>query len=451
MAHWTSDALFYHIYPMGLCGAPQRNDFASAPVPRLEHIYGWIDHMKRLGVNALYLGPVFESTAHGYDTADYYHVDRRLGTDDTLRELIATLHREGIRIILDGVFNHVGRDFWAFKDVLQKGRGSAFCRWFAGLDFDKRSPLGDPFGYEGWNGHYDLVKLNLQNPDTCNHLLGAVETWVREFDIDGLRLDAADAVDKDFWRSLAAYARSLRSDFWLMGEVVFGDYRQWLGPGMLDSVTNYEGYKALYSSHVDKNYFEIAYTLNRQFGEGGLYRNVPLYAFADNHDVDRVASSLQDPAHLFPLHILLMTMPGVPSIYYGSEWGLQAKRQDGSWKLRPALDLGKVSQVCPQPELPSTITRLAQIRRDVPVLRYGSYQQIYVAPQQFAFLRQSAREMAIVAVNASDQPAALEIPIPLQTNRLVDVLNPGDTFIADGGKARIEKIWPNWGRILVAA
>ncbi|MBN1312884.1 MAG: alpha-glucosidase C-terminal domain-containing protein [Anaerolineae bacterium] len=452
MTHWASDALFYHIYPLGFCGAPRHNDFVSDPAPRLERIYSWIDHIKRLGANALYLGPVFESTVHGYDTADYFHVDRRLGTDDTLRELIATLHREEFRVILDGVFNHVGRDFWAFRDVLAHGQASAFCSWFAGLDFSRRSPYGDPFGYEGWNGHYDLVKLNLHNPDTRNHLLGAVETWAREYDIDGLRLDAVDVIDKGFLKDLAAYARSLRSDFWLMGEVVFGDYRQWANPEMLDSVTNYEGYKALYSSHVDQNYFEIAYALNRQFGEGGLYRNLPLYAFADNHDVDRVASSLQNLAHLYPLHILLMTMPGVPSIYYGSEWGLQANRQNGgSWELRPALNLDMVSRDCPQPELAPTIARLARIRSDMPVLRYGSYRQLHVAAQQFAFMRQLADQAVIVAVNAADQPVPMEIPIPDQAGRLVDVLNPGDTFPVFQGKARIDRVWPHWGRILVAA
>ncbi len=258
MQPWFNDAVFYHIYPLGFCGAPERNDFGAAPVARLDKIYTWLDHIQGMGFDALYLGPLFESTTHGYDTADYYHVDRRLGTDDTLRGLAAELHRRGMRVVLDGVFNHTGRDFWAFRDVRQNGQASRFRDWFAGLRFDGTNHHRDPFSYDTWNGHESLVKLNLSHPEVRSHLLGAVETWIRDFGIDGLRLDAADHVDLGFLRELAGFCRSLRPDFWLMGEVVHGDYRRWANPACLDSVTNYEAYKGLYSSHNDHNYFEIA-------------------------------------------------------------------------------------------------------------------------------------------------------------------------------------------------
>ena len=185
--HWATDAVFYHVYPLGLCGAPARNDFNAPPTPRLKQLAGWIGHWQALGVNALYLGPVFESTAHGYDTADYYHVDRRLGDNATLAELSAALHQNGLRLILDGVFNHVGRDFWAFRDVQQHGAQSAYVDWFQGINFSRHSPYGDAFAYEGWSGHYDLVKLNLNNPAVREHLFQAIALWVRDFGIDGLR------------------------------------------------------------------------------------------------------------------------------------------------------------------------------------------------------------------------------------------------------------------------
>ncbi len=326
MTHWSNDAFFYHIYPLGFCGAPFHNDFSSPPVPRLEKLYNWLDHIQELGANALYLGPVFESSAHGYDTVDYYWVDRRLGTNETLAALSREIHRRGMRLVLDGVFNHVGRDFWAFYDVRQKGADSAYCDWFSKLSFGGTSPQGDPFTYEGWNGHSSLVRLNQSNPAVRKHLFDAVAAWIRDFDIDGLRLDAADCLEKDFIIDLAAHCRSLRADFWMVGEVIHGDYRAWANPTMFDAVTNYECYKGLYSSHVDQNYFELAYALNRQFGPAGIYSGLPLYAFADNHDVDRVASSLRNPAHLYPLYTLLLTIPGVPSIYYGSEWGIEGRR-----------------------------------------------------------------------------------------------------------------------------
>lgn len=450
MVHWANQSIFYHIYPIGFCDAPPHNDFTSPAVPRLEKLYGWLDHLEWLGANALYLGPVFESSQHGYDTVDYYHVDRRLGNNDTLKALSQALHGRGMRLILDGVFNHVGRDFWAFYDLRQHGEGSRYRDWFHNLRFDGSSPYGDPFTYEGWNGHHDLVKLNLHHPDVREHLFGAVETWIREFDIDGLRLDAADCVDIGFLRDLSAFCRRLKPDFWLMGEIIHGDYRQWANPQTLDSVTNYECYKGLYSSHSDQNYFEIAYALNRQSGSGGMYRDLALYTFADNHDVNRVASSLKQPAHLYPLYLLLFTMPGIPSIYYGSEWGIEGRRTDhNDTALRPALDLAQVSQHGPRRDLAQAIHRLAQIRRNSPVLQTGGYQQLLVQSQQLAFMRQGEAGAVVVVVNAAQHPVSLTLELPGMGNgRLTDRLGGGE-WVVQNGQVTLDAVPPNWGHILL--
>jgi cyclomaltodextrinase / maltogenic alpha-amylase / neopullulanase len=446
---WANDSIFYHIYPLGFCGAPAQNDRRSEPVSRLEDVVAWIDHMKSLGVNALYLGPVFESTSHGYDTIDFFQVDRRLGCAATLASLVKALHANGIRVILDAVFNHVGRDFWAFRDLLEHGEQSAYRDWFAGLRFGVSNPQGDPFLYEGWNGHFNLVKLNLRNPETRRHLLDAAQRWISEYDIDCLRLDAADCIDLEFLRELKTVCRISRPDFWLMGEVIQGDYRKWANDATLDSVTNYEVYKGLYSSHVDKNYFEIAYSLHRQFGPQGLYRHLPLYNFVDNHDVSRVASLLRESRHLFPLYCLLFTIPGVPSVYYGSEWGLQAKKTRGSdANLRPAMDLAAWSSANPQPHLADTIARLAAIRRDSTALRNGDYLQLEVRHEQLAFLRRSPQETMLVIVNASTKPAALELKLPEDVSgRIVDLLNPSDEFHVRRGKVVVDPVWPCWARI----
>ena len=449
-SHWSQDAIFYHIYPLGFCGAEQHNDHNSQSQPRLERIHSWMPHLLELGINALYLGPLFESSVHGYDTADYYHVDRRLGSDETLTHLIRELHANGIRVVLDGVFNHVGRDFWAFRDVLQNGQESRYCGWFEGLKFGGRSPQGDPFIYETWLGHHELVKLNLHNPETRQHLLGAVRSWIEDFGIDGLRLDTADCLDMDFQKELSTYTHGLRPDFWLMGEVIHGDYRGWANPETLNSVTNYECYKGLYSSLVDKNYFEIAYALNRQFGEQGIYRNLALYNFVDNHDVDRVASKLPDPAYLYPLYCLLFTMPGIPSIYYGSEWGLEGVRSRSSdLALRPCLDLGSLQQSAPQPQLPGVIQKLTHIRRDSEALRHGSYCQLFLNHQQLAFARQVEGQMVIVLINAADQPANFDVAVSFENgSRLVDMLNSGETCEMKNGRLSIT-VYPHWARILM--
>ncbi|HYF65448.1 MAG TPA: alpha-amylase family glycosyl hydrolase [Herpetosiphonaceae bacterium] len=445
MTDWARNAVFYHIYPLGFCGAPAHNRAEEAPRERLGQIEDWIGQMRGLGADALYLGPLFESSSHGYDTSDYFRVDRRLGSNADLARLTTALHGQGMRVVLDGVFHHVGRDFWAFRDVQARGRDSAYCDWFAGLRFDGRSPYGDPFAYDGWNGHYNLVKLNLGNPAVRQHLFDAVSFWVAEFAIDGLRLDAADCLDHGFLAELSQVCRRLRPDFWLLGEVIHGDYRHWAGPDRLDSVTNYECYKGLHSSHNERNYFEIAYSLNRQFGPDGIYRDLPLYAFADNHDVDRVASVLRDPAQLYPLHCLLFAMPGVPSIYYGSEWGVAGRKAGGDdGPLRPAREHLRPDH----PDLARAIARLAGIRRSSAALRLGAYRQLHVNHDQLAFERRIGDEQVIVAVNGAESAASLELEIPAQAGRqLIDLLNDDAPIIAAAGRTRIA-VPGRWARIL---
>jgi glycosidase len=445
---WWQDAIFYHIYPLGLSGAPEKNDLNAQMVNRFDAMLPWLDQMQSLGANALYLGPIFESTSHGYDTIDYYHIDRRLGDNDAFARFADEVHRRGIRLVLDGVFNHVGRDFWAFKDVQKRGENSAYKDWFHNLRFGGQSPLGDPFEYEGWQGHYSLVKLNLSHPHVRDHLFDAVRFWMDRFSIDGLRLDAADCVDFNFMRMLREVTKSRRSDFWLMGEVVHGDYNRWVNSKTLDSVTNYAIYKGLYSSLVDKNYFEIAYELERQFGENGIYRDLELYNFVDNHDVDRVASKLGDPALLYPLYLLLFTMPGIPSIYYGSEFGLPARKV--AWSdapLRPALDLGQMRADGPQQDLPQTIARLAEINRGSDAIRFGDYQQVHVDHRQMGFLRRSAGETLLVLLNSDQAPAELGLALPWESGRLHDKLNREETFEIKSGRLRVT-LPPTWGRIL---
>lgn len=443
------NSIFYHIYPLGLCGAPRRNDFQAQPIPRLETLHDWIPHLRALNVNALYLGPLFESSAHGYDTADFFHVDRRLGTNETLAHLSEALHENGIRLVLDGVFHHVGRDFRAFRDLLQNGESSTYRHWFSGVDFSRRSSYNDPFAYDGWAGNFDLVKLNLHEQDVRQHIFSAIKMWVDEFNIDGLRLDVADKLDMDFLRALSSHCHNLRPDFWLMGEVIQGDYNHWVNPQTLDSVTNYECYKGLYSSHVDKNYFEIAYALNRQSGHAGIYRNKLLYNFVDNHDVNRLASNLTNPAHLYTTYGLLFTMPGIPSIYYGSEWGvkgIRTKTDDAG--LRPPMELKRAQETAPHPDLPALLAKLAHIRSTSSALQRGDYAPLQVKHEQFAFARFTEDEYVVVALNASAKKVSLELNVPLENGcKLHDMLNTDQSVSVENGKIHVE-IDPHWAVIL---
>jgi cyclomaltodextrinase / maltogenic alpha-amylase / neopullulanase len=447
--NWLSNAVFYHIYPLGCLGATNANDFSKPHTNQLTKLSAWIPHLIHLGVNAVYLGPVFESSCHGYDTADYFSVDRRLGSNEDLTNLTKAFESHGIKVILDAVFHHTGRDFWAFKDIQKAESNSPFKSWFH-IDFHGKSPYGDPFAYEGWNNHYDLVKLNVQHPEVKQHLFAAVESWINDFWISGLRLDAADALDREFQRELVSFCKTRRPDFWLMGEVVGGDYRNWTQEARLDSVTNYELYKGLWSSHNDINYFEIAYSLNREFGEGGIYRDFLPYNFADNHDVERVASILKNPAHLYPLHLLLFTAPGIPSIYYGSEFGIEGKKMKGSdASLRPSMNIEQLPSKALTHPLYEAIRRFIALRRQLPALQKGGYRQLLVKHEQLVFERSLPDEKTIIAVNAATEASLVDFPLPGNDGKVFhDLLNEGKQFTVQNGRLHLP-LDSCWGRVLI--
>lgn len=444
MQEWFHNAICYHIYPIGFCGAPRENQ-GGAPVCRLDSVIELIPHFKQLSVDAVYFGPVFESVAHGYDTTDYYTIDRRLGTNESFKKICDALHENGIRVILDGVFNHVGREFPQFVDVREKGQSSPYCDWFANLNFGGGSPCGDPFWYEAWNGCYNLVKLNLRNPAVCDHILGAVGYWMDEFKIDGLRLDAADCIDFDFFRRLRGFCKSRRPDFWLMGEIIHGDYKRWANNEMLDAVTNYECYKGIYSSHNDRNYYEIDYSLNRQFGNGGIYKGLSLYNFVDNHDVNRLASSLRDKADLQNCYTLLYTMPGIPSIYYGGEFGAEGRKEGGNDDpLRPAYEsVSHPGEDCP---LMQHLTKLGRIYRAYPALHGGDHNTVIIRNQQMLYLRECGDQKVYVALNLADEPYEFQFGTPL--GALVDVLSAQSIRVENG--TAYANVPPHTGMILVS-
>ena len=396
---FINESVIYTIYPLGFCGAPLFND--GKLEYRLDKIYDCIEHMKKMSVNVLVFNPLFESTRHGYDTIDYRKVDCRLGDNNSFKAICKALHDNGIRVMLDGVFNHVGRDFFAFKDVQQNLQNSRYCSWFQNLNFGGNSPKGDPFWYEGWAGYYDLVKLNLQNNDVVNYLLDSVKFWIDEFDIDGLRLDAADCVDIDFFKKLKNTCKSKKPDFWLYGEITHGDYNRWANNEALDSVTNYECYKGIYSSHNDHNYFEIAHSLNRQFANGGIYQNIYTYNFVDNHDVNRIASTLKDKNHLNNIYTLMYTMPGVPSIYYGSEFGIEGKRtQYSDIELRPCLDLNNIENA--NYDLFNHIVKLGKVRLALEALKYGKFENVNIMNEKLVYKRKTDNQTVFIAFNLTN-------------------------------------------------
>ena len=392
---WAYESVFYQIYPLGFCGAPFENDGIAAK--RISKVIDWIPHLEKLGVNAIYFSPLFESDTHGYNARDYQKIDVRLGTNEDFKEVCDALHKSGIRVVLDGVFNHAGRGFFAFQDVLQNRENSRYRDWFH-IDFHGNS-YNDGLWYEGWEGNFDLVKLNLRNEEVIQYLLDSVSFWVNNWDIDGLRLDVAYCLDHDFVRRLRNHCDSLKNDFFLVGEMLHGDYNQLMNDAMLHSATNYECYKGLHSSFNSMNMFEIIHSLLRQFGPENwtLYRGKHLLSFVDNHDVSRIASILGNPKHLPLIYALSFGMPGIPCVYYGSEWGTTGDKSNGDPSLRPSFEKPQWN------ELTDWIAALTCAKKSSEALNYGDFRSVVLTNKQCIFERKTENERVLVAINADNE------------------------------------------------
>ena len=412
---WYDSAVFYHIYPLGLCGCPHDNNGETGE--HFDKLNEWAEHAKRIGCNAIYIGPLFESGSHGYDTTDYRLVDRRLGTNDDFKQFVKNCHANDVKVIVDGVFNHTGRNFFAFQDIKQNRENSRYKDWYCNVNFWGNNEYNDGFSYDNWGGYNLLAKLNLWNPEVKNYHLETVKFWVDEFDIDGIRLDAADVLDFGFMKELRSFCNGLKPDFWLMGEVIHGDYSRWTNNDMLHSVTNYELHKGLYSGHNDHNYFEIAHTIKRL---NGIVGDKKLYTFCDNHDVARIYSKLNNKAHMYNVAILVYTVPGIPSIYYGSEFGIPGNKENGSdWNLRPDLNLADFNE---KDELPALYTTLGHLKQRFPELTYGDYRELYLTTGQFAFARCLDGRAVVTVLNNADNGAHMEINLPIGANKAVNLL-----------------------------
>ncbi len=439
---WYDEAVFYHIYPLGLCGAPKQNSY-EAPVHRLNTLLPWISHIKEIGCNAIYIGPLFESVGHGYETTDYKKLDSRLGTNEDLTNFVSECHKQGIRVILDGVFNHTGRDFFAFRDIKEKRENSQYKDWYCNVNFSGNNSYNDGFSYENWGGYDLLAKLNQRNDAVKDYICDVIRFWVSEFQIDGIRLDAADVMDFNYMQALRNVANEVKPDFWLMGEVIHGNYSRWANEGTLHSVTNYMLHKALYSAHNDHNYFEVAHTIkyvNDMVGE-----SLNLYTFVDNHDVERIYTKLKNKAHFVPVHIMLYTLPGIPSLYYGSEFGIEGKKEQFSDdSLRPALNYDDYKNAVQTNACTKLIAALGKIRQNTPALCYGDYKELELQTTHYAYARTLGGKSVIVTVNNADSDVNMNLDCG-QSGEYIGALT-GVRVSANGGRIQV-KVRANSGEI----
>ncbi len=383
-AFWTDHAIWWHAYPLGFVGANVHGGERDGHVfHRLGHLEAWLDYIIAMGGSGLQLGPVFASSYHGYDTVDYFRIDPRLGDDHDFDHLVAEAKRRGLRVLLDGVFNHVGQEYPAFQKVLAEGPSCPEADLFR-LTWPADWKPGDEPGYADFEGHGSLVALNHRSPAVADLVANAMAHWLRR-GIDGWRLDAAYSMDPTFWERVIPRVRAEFPDAWFVGEVIHGDYEQLVGKDRLDSVTQYELWKATWSSLVDKNFFELEHALRRH--NTLLDATLPM-TFIGNHDVTRIATKVGSDDLAAIAVVVFLTVGGIPSIYYGDEQGYRGTKYDrlgGDDEVRPVFP-STPAELAPYG---AWMYRLHQdligIRRRHPWLVHGRVEKLQLTNEHFRY------------------------------------------------------------------
>jgi glycosidase len=405
---WVERAIWWQVYPLGFVGAEREACAGGGVTHRLGHVVAWLDYAVNLGVSGILLGPIFASSTHGYDTVDHFQIDNRLGDEADFDVLVKAAHDRGLRIVLDGVFNHVGRDHPMFQRVIADGPHSSAASWFR-LTRSADEALGEERDYATFEGHRQLVVLNHEEAAVADYVERVMSYWL-ERGVDGWRLDAAYAVPHRFWMRVLSAVRARHPDAFIFGEVIHGDYAGIVRETGVDSVTQYELWKAIWSALNDRNCFELAWALDRH--NAMLDTFVP-QTFIGNHDATRIASRLLDERHLAHALLILMTCGGLPSIYAGDEQafrGIKEHRAGGDDAIRPAF-----------PATPADLApfgwptyRLHQeligLRRRHPWLHRARSRVTELRNTDLMFEAFHAENRLWVALNLADAPLVLAIP-----------------------------------------
>lgn len=420
---WYDNAVFYHIHPLNLCGCGHE-DIQTTGTHFLE-LAQWAEHAKKLGCNAIYIGPLFESEAHGHGITNYHKVDHRIGTNEEFKQWIAGCHSLGLRVVIDGIFTHVGRGFFAFEHLRKNGKKSPYKDWFSNVSFTHDNEYGDGFSYEKWGGYSRLVKFNLQNPWACDYHYDTVRLWISEFDIDGIRLDAVDEWDYDFIKDLRKVTDSMKPDFWLMGELIQEDYTRWVNNKMMHTAANNDLNRQFYYTHNGGSYDDLAKEI-RRFNK--LSHDAKLYTFLDNYDEAHVYEKLNHAEHHYLMTMLLYTLHGYPAVCCGSEFSAgwannRAKMAGGPAEgSRPLLKLADYKEFYTSDEITYLHCLLGRANQQFLELSEGSYLELLVTKGQLAFARMLGKSAIITAVNKESCMVRVEIPLPFHTKKAVDLL-----------------------------
>lgn len=393
---WVQHAIWWQIYPLGFVGAFPAENPPDADEHRLLRVCDWLDHAIALGASGIALGPIFASRTHGYDTTDHRRIDPRLGDDSDFDTLVSQAHDRGLRVLLDGVFNHVGTDFPAYRAAMDGDADAA--TWFRGR----------PGRFHTFEGHGELITLNHNNPLVVDYTVDVLSHWLRR-GADGWRLDAAYAVPQRFWSHVLPRVREEHPEAWFVGEVIHGDYAGMVDQAGYDAITQYELWKAIWSSLNDGNFHELNWALRRH--NEFLQAFVP-QTFIGNHDVTRIASKLEEPQHVAHALVLLMTLGGVPTIYAGDEFGFHGVKEDragGDDAVRPEFGAPPLQADAWGQEMFALHQFLIGLRRRHPWLHTARTAPLTVDNRGYVYETRSGDHTLVVALNIDDAPLSLEL------------------------------------------
>lgn len=392
---WVPHAIWWQVYPLGFVGAYPAIEPPDAGEHRLRRLVNWFDHAIALGASGIALGPIFASRTHGYDTTDHYRIDPRLGDDADFDYLVAEAHRRGLRILLDGVFNHVGVDFPRYREA---PHNDAAAGWFRGR----------PGRFETFEGHSELITLNHDNPEVVAYTADVMAHWLRR-GADGWRLDAAYIVPQEFWAATLPKVRELHPQAWFVGELIHGDYAAVVDAAKFDSATQYELWKAIWSALNDANFFELDWALQRH--NTFLTSFAPL-TFVGNHDVTRIASRLENSAHLAHALVIQLTVGGVPSVYAGDEFafrGVKEERYGGDDAVRPEFASPPVQLDAVGNDSWALHQYLVGLRRRHAWLHSASTTTLRLTNRHYVYETRSGENALLVALNIDDEPLQLAL------------------------------------------
>lgn len=417
---WVNDAVIYNIFPDSfatgrryISGKGSQAEFNGQITlgkngGTINGILKNLDYILKLGVNCIYLNPIFVAGEyHKYDLIDYFHVDPCFGTDEDFKNLVNQCHKKGIRTIIDGVFNHCGWNFFAFDDVVNNGEASKYKDWFYDLKFPVIRPynMEDYPSYSCFGYERKMPKLNTSNQEVINYFQNVCCYWLKEFDIDGWRLDAANEINFDFWRTFRKSAKSIKPDCILIGEV-WESALPWLRGDQFDSSMNYDFRKNCRDffalGKIDSFGFESRVTdMCMRYPENILSGQLNLL---DTHDVCRFLSLCNGSLERMRLAIVFqMTFPGIPSVLYGDELGTEGISED---EYRQSMPWQRETNS----DMLGFYKKLISLRRSSNALKRGSIHTVYAEKGSFlyCFSREFGSENIMVMLNAGKRKEKIE-------------------------------------------